>query len=232
MIGYSLKRWLAASVCCLAALANTPASAEDRYISDELRVPLRSGMGNQYRIVHRGLVSGTRLELLQSATDDNETPWSLVKTSGGLEGWIRTQYLLEEPTAAIKLANLQNKMAKLDGNQSQLLESNDALEEENKSLKEQLQQLSELYSETERNYKELQKLSANAVSLNQQHKKLSENYQLLQTRADVLQTENERLLNNNTYRQWIYGAGILIAGIIVSFVLQLLGRRKRRSEWG
>lgn len=224
---------LLASALCLSLIAIAPASfAQDRYVSDELRVPLRSGMGNEYRIVHRGLSSGTQLTLLQTDTDDSDTEWSQVRTNGGLEGWIRSQYLLEEPTAAIKLAKLESKMAQLDGDQTQLLDTNEALEQENANLKEQLSLISQQYQDIERSYAELQKLSANAVALNEQNKKLSESHQLLQTRAEVLKTENDRLMTSQTYQQWIYGAGILIGGIIISFFLQAFGRRKRRSEWG
>lgn len=216
---------LFAALVCFAALVFTPSLlAETRYIGDELRVPLRSGMGNQYRIIHRGLVSGTQLELIQTATDDDNVEWAQVRTRSGLEGWIRSQYLLNEPTAAIKLAKLEAKMAQLDGDQTQLLDANEALEKENQALKEQLSQISEQYRQLKNDYAELEKLSANAIALNEQNKKLSESHQLLQTRAEVLKTENERLMNNRTYQQWIYGAGILISGIFISFILQALGR--------
>ncbi|MDO3384169.1 TIGR04211 family SH3 domain-containing protein [Gilvimarinus algae] len=221
--------------CALIAvslLASQWVFAEARYIADELRVPLRSGMGNQYRIVHRGLLSGTELELIRTDTDDSDTPWSLVRTDDGLEGWIRSQYLLDEPTAAIKLRRLQEKMSQLDGDQSELLETNERLDQENRAMSEELAEIREQLSQTQEAYANLRKLSANAVALNEQYKKLNENYQLLQTRAEVLKTENARLTNNSRYREWIFGAGILIAGVIVSLLLQSLGRRKRRSEWG
>ncbi|MBU2885102.1 TIGR04211 family SH3 domain-containing protein [Gilvimarinus agarilyticus] len=218
---------------CMVLLTLTPSVyAATRFVGDELRVPLRSGMGNQYRIVHRGLVSGTQLELIKSDTDDSENEWSMVRTPNGLEGWIRSQYLLDEPTAAIKLARLEAKMAQLDGDQTQLLDNNEALEQENQTLKTQLAQLSEQHQNVQSEFAQLEKLSSSAVALNEQNKKLSESHQLLQTDNEVLKTENERLMSSHTYQQWIFGAGILIAGIIVSLLLQALGRRKRRSEWG
>lgn len=208
------------------------AHAETQYVADTLQVPLRSGMGNQYRIVHRGLPSGTKLELIKTASDDSDVEWAQVRTSGGLEGWIRTQYLLNEPTAAIKLANLEQKMSQLDGNQTELLDTNEALESKNNQLEEQLAQLQDDYQQTNSEFAELRKLSASTVALNEQYKKLNENYQLLQTRAEVLKTDNERLKNSQRYQEWIVGAGILLGGVILSLILQSFGRRKRRSEWG
>ncbi|MDO3386422.1 TIGR04211 family SH3 domain-containing protein [Gilvimarinus sp. SDUM040013] len=232
MIKAKLSTIASTAICLGAILFHHCTYAEQRYISDELRVPLRSGMGNEYRIVHRGLASGSQLELLQTDTDDSETEWSQVRTNGGLEGWVRSQYLLAEPTAAIKLAKLESKMAQLDGDQTQLLDTNETLEQENTLLQSQLAELNTQYNNIQREFDALQKLSANAVALNEQNKKLSESHQLLQTRAEVLKTENHRLMTSQTYQQWIYGAGILIAGIALSFFLQAFGRRKRRSEWG
>jgi SH3 domain protein len=214
------------------SLISLAASAQPHFVADSLQVPLRSGMGSQYRIVHRGLSSGTKLELIKRDSDDSGTTWALVRTRSGLEGWMRNQYLLDEPTAAIKLAALEQKMSQLGGDQTALLDTNEALEADNAKLQQNLEKLQQQHQKTSRQLAELRKLSANTIALNEQHQKLSENYQLLQTRADVLKANNERLKNNQRYREWLFGAGILILGIILSFMLQAIGRNKRRSEWG
>lgn len=214
------------------SIISVSASAQPHYVADSLRVPLRSGMGSQYRIVHRGLSSGTKLELIERDSDDSGTTWARVRTSEGLEGWMRNQYLLDEPTAAIKLAALEQKMSQLGGDQTALLDTNEALENDNAQLTQKLEQLQREHQKTSRQLAELRKLSANTIALNEQHQKLSENYQLLQTRADVLKANNERLKNNQRYHEWLFGAAILILGIILSFMLQAIGRNKRRSEWG
>jgi len=215
----------------LTLLVSLPSHGQERYISDTLLVPLRAGTGNNYRIVHRGLPSGTQLQLLEEVEDDSGNAWSHVRTPGGLEGWVRNQHLLEEPTAALKLAQLNRRMSQLDGNQRQLLDNNEELEASNSQLQEQLTELQDTYQDLQQQHSRLQDLSANAVTLNEEHKALSESYQLLQTRIEVLQTENERLQNNRRYREWIMGAGILFFGIILSLILQSIGRRKRQSEW-
>lgn len=227
-----LKKWLVSTVILLVtALTATDIYAAERYISDNLLVPLRAGTGNNYRIVHRGLESGSKLELLEEVEDDEGNAWSRVRTEAGLEGWIRNQYLLDEPTAALKLERLNRRVSQLDGNQSQLLDTNEQLETANSELREQLSSLQQAHEALEEQHANLRKLAANAVSLNEQHKELSENYQLLQTRTEVLKTENERLANSQRYREWIFGAGILFGGILLSLILQSIGKRKRQSEW-
>lgn len=76
--------------------------AETQYIDDTLFAPLRSGKSNEYRIIHRGLKSGTAVEVLET---DDESGYTLVRTPGGMEGWLLTQYLSKEPVAKVKLEN-------------------------------------------------------------------------------------------------------------------------------
>jgi SH3 domain protein len=75
--------------------------AEDGYISDVLYVPLRSGKGNQFRILESAMKSGTKLEILE---EDEENGWIGVRTADGKEGFVRAQYIIREPTAQLKLA--------------------------------------------------------------------------------------------------------------------------------
>ena len=55
--------------------------------------------------------------------------------------------------------------------------------------------------------------------------------QMLQTERDVLKAVNDQLKRSDTYKQRIYGGALILAGVILSFILQLFGKRKRRSEW-
>ena len=54
--------------CCW---ATTLVAQETRYISDMVLVPVRSGPGSDYRIINRGLPSGTVL-IVYGQNDDGE----------------------------------------------------------------------------------------------------------------------------------------------------------------
>ena len=56
----AVRGFLTAALVALAGQAG----AEVRYISDELRVPLRAGPSGEHRILHWGLPSGMTLEVL------------------------------------------------------------------------------------------------------------------------------------------------------------------------
>ena len=207
-------------------------TAQERYISDLLYVPLRSGMGNQYRIIHGGLATGTRLELLrEEQTEDGET-WSLVRTQQGDEGWIRSQFLLDEPTSAMKLAAIERRNRELSEQNQQWQERLNQLQDESGEAEQKLAKLRDNYQELQNAHEELQAIASDSVELHEQHQSLSENYQMLQTRFDVVQAENERLKKERRYQDWVFGGGILLTGVLLSLILQAIGKRRRHSEWG
>ena len=129
---------------CLAALASlsltSVASADTRYISDRIHVPLRSGESIRHRIVHRGLPSGTRLELI---SENEETGYSKVKTKSGLEGYIQTQYLVSEPVARIQLIGARKELAALKSRNNALEDKLKAAQASDENTELKVQQLQE-----------------------------------------------------------------------------------------
>lgn len=178
------------------SMFTAPTHAETRYVSDMMHIQLRRSPGNQQPVVASGLASGTSLEFVREELDNNRISWSLVRTASGVEGWVRSQFLVIEPTAAVQLPLVQ---------------------QEYERVAQELQQLRES--------------SARAVEIEAENQQLHENYQLLQTRVDVLQAENDFLKNTDRYNQWIFGGGLLLGGVLLSFILQSIGKRKRQSDW-
>lgn len=232
-MGISVNKLLI-SLCLFALtvpLLSVSAQAQDRYISDVLYVPLRSGMGNQFRIVHRGLASGSQLELVREGESDDGEEWSLVRTTDGEEGWIRSQFLVSEPTAELKLNSAQQR-AENAARESQALRNQlSEAEQQVEQLQGELTEVREGYEALQQEHEQLRTLSSDAVGLHEQHQELSENYQMLQTRYDVIQADNERLKRDRRYQDWLFGGGILIAGVLLSLILQAIGKRRRQSEW-
>ena len=100
------------------------AHAQDtQYISDMVLVPLRSGAGSEFRIVNRGLPSGTAL-LVFGQSDDGE--WTEVETRGGTRGWIPTQYLQKEPPAGLLINDMRLELEQVRGERDRALETREA----------------------------------------------------------------------------------------------------------
>jgi SH3 domain protein len=202
------------------ALISTPSIAADRYVSDIIYIAMRSDKNPQASILQKGLMSGTKLSFIREETGSDNNLWSLVTTNDGAEGWVRSQNLSEKPTAAIQLAALSNSSRDLL-----------SLQTENTQLKDQLEKVQQDYQQLLSDTEDMRQAATTAFNLEEEHQKMLQDNQLLQTHADVLTAENEKLKNTDRFNHWIYGGGLIFAGVILSFLLQALGRRKRKSEW-
>jgi len=96
-----------AALGLLVLLVALPAVAEPAWVSGEVRLNLRSGAGNQYRILGV-LKTGDALQVLERSEK-----WTKVRTAEGKEGWIPGGYLNPQPPPAIRLEELEVEVASL-----------------------------------------------------------------------------------------------------------------------
>lgn len=222
LTGIAAAALLAASAFTVAQTGNT------RYITDELHVPMRSGKGNEFRILHRGLPSGTRLTLLEDAPNDG---WSRVRTPDGEEGWVPRQYLVAEPVAEIKLQRAEANLARFEKMEGNLGGEVRRLEGENHKLGTALQTAQENSRQLEKELKELKALSSDAVALNERHQKLLHQHELLKQEQTMAEAEIQRLSGSDTQKWYMYGALSVGLGAILAMIAPHLRPRRRRSEW-
>ena len=84
--------------CFFIAILSFSAHAQTRYVSDKLVITVRTGQGAQFQII-KTLESGDHVKVLETT----DTGYTLIETTDGTEGWVRTQYLADEPVASEKL---------------------------------------------------------------------------------------------------------------------------------
>ncbi|WP_226664943.1 TIGR04211 family SH3 domain-containing protein [Microbulbifer aggregans] len=216
------------AVALITAATASQAISSDRYITDELHVPMRSGQGNEFRILHRGLPSGTKLTLLQDSPD---TGWAQVRTPGGEEGWVRRQYLESEPVAKLKLEKAEERLRHIESLQGNLGGEVRRLEEENGQLSTALKTEQARAEQLSKELKELKSLSADAVALNQRHQKLLNQHELLKQKQSMNEAEIQRLSSSDTQKWYMYGALSVLMGAILAMIAPHFRPRKRNSEW-
>ena len=90
-------------------ITSLTAAAETAYITDVLYVQLRSSPCSNCKII-RGLRSGSSLEVINI---DEDAGFTEVRTGRGDTGWIPTQYIVREKTAAEKLKDVSRELASL-----------------------------------------------------------------------------------------------------------------------
>ena len=81
-----------------------PAHSETKYITDEIRVMVRSDPGGDRRIIAMPM-SGTRVEVLKQSEDG----WSKVRLPNEKEGWLLTRYLSQGLPSKEVVAKLKSE---------------------------------------------------------------------------------------------------------------------------
>jgi len=181
---------------------------EKRYISDELSTWVRSGPGNDYRLIGT-LNAGEEVTLLQS---NENSKYGQIRDSQGRTTWIPLTQLSEQPSLRTRVPELEQqvkdltaKLANIDGSwnertaemQKKVAGSDDAinqLKDENQQLKNQLV---------------VAKKKVDA--------------------ANVQLDDKQRTI----IMQWfIYGGGVAGVGLLIGLLLpHMLPRRKKNDRW-
>ncbi|MEE4659300.1 MAG: TIGR04211 family SH3 domain-containing protein [Halieaceae bacterium] len=202
---------------------------EVQYITDTLYVPVRSGKGTEYRIVHRGLPSGTRVEVQE---EDSDSGYTRIVTAGGTEGWVLTRYLMDTPAAAQRLEDLQQRYDAITGDESslraQLAEARNAISEKDAEAA----GLQQALAETREELKDIKRISANALTLDNANRQLAQETQVLQTRIELLEADNQRLKDSDENQAFINGALAVLLGVIITLLVpRLRPKRRPSSSW-
>lgn len=210
----------------LVVVLPAPVLAESGWIDDVLYVPIRSGQGNQYRIVHRGLRTGTQLEILEWPQD---AEWVKVRYKD-VEGYIGAQYVSRSPTASIKLEQLQQRYEQTRAQLEQTRQELASVTSERNQLAEQNQQLETQLTTARDKAEHLQEVAADPIRLDKANRELNEKLSLLRTELDQVKAENNMLRSESTSRKWAMGAGILLLGGLLGWIFKSRGS-KRSGNW-
>jgi len=196
--------------------------ADEAYIRDTLYVPLRGGESSEHRIIHRGIKSGTPLERLET----NElTGYTRVRTGNGLEGWLLTQYLVDEPIASTQLGSVKSELQSLDTKHQQTLLSL----KETKKAREVLAGQNALLIE---DLATITTLSANVVVIDNQNKRLSKERDVLLQKIKDLNELTDALSDDRAQQWFLRGAGVVLIGLLFGFWLsRRIYHRRYNGGW-
>jgi SH3 domain protein len=210
----------------LAAWLGTPcAVADTAWVSDVFFVPLRSGPSEGNRIIHKGLKSGTALAVVEPNPVGDFTH---VRTEDGLDGWIRSQYLVHEPIAAIRLDAANRRIAALE---QQLEQRGDTLKElttTNSAAASSNEQLTAQVAKLEAELAEVKRVSGGAIEEHERNQALNELNTQLRAEVDRVVNESQQLKDNAQQRWLLIGGGLVLGGLLAGVALK---SRPRRSGW-
>lgn len=202
--------------------------AESRWVSDELLLPLRSGKGNEFRILDKGLKSGTKLKVLE---EDPTGEWTRVETPRNKQGWVRSQYIVNQPTAAIQLKSMSVQLAKYKAENGQLKTQLSSTKNNGSQLSKELNSAEQKVARLTKELQNITNISSGAIALNDRHQTLTREHQILLTELDVLKADNEQLQDSSNHTFFLYGIGAVLLGAIIALIAPHLRPKKRHSEW-
>ena len=211
----------------LAATAPQSVAQETQYISDMVLVPVRSGPGTDYRIVNRGLPSGTAL-LVYDLSDDGE--WTEIETRGGTRGWIPTQYLQKEPPAGLLINDLRLELEQVRGERDRLVSQLNQSSTEVTEADETIVELNTTLESTQAELTEVKRVSAAALDLDLMNQQLVAELESERSEADLLRLENVRLRERIANNQILDGALAVLLGVILAVVAPRLWPKKKRQD--
>lgn len=202
------------------------AAAETLYVSDELEIQMRTGKGNQYRIL-RMLPSGTRLEVLET---DKEEGYSKVRATGGVEGWVLTRFLMQQPAAREQLAAAEKKVARLELENRKLKASFDEAQEARGSTEKERGALDSQNRKLSQELEEIRRTASSALAIDAENKELKSGIVAYERQLQTLQQENTGL-KDRTARDWfMVGAGVVLLGMVIGLIIPRI-RWRKKSSW-
>jgi len=221
-----VNRALRLLIVTLALGLALPALAETRYVTDQLKITLRTGESSSHRII-RMLPSGMPLEVISS---NPETGYSQVR-AGNSEGYVLTRQLLNEPSARDQLDALKARVAALTSAPSKLRQQLDALTAEHQQLTAAHTKLQTEKQTLEQDFAALQRTASSAVQIADERNALRKQVSDLTRQSADLQLRTNELENNNLQEWFLIGAGVLLGGMVLGLLLPNLKLRRRRSNW-
>jgi SH3 domain protein len=218
-MNFLLKRFRLLGLVLLLCLFSASVYGETMYVSDVLKLTLRTGPSIENKIISV-IDSGQMMEVIKFGDE-----WSKVQLPNGKEGWVLSRYLTPNETHNIKLERLEAKHKNLMIQAAELLEENNRLQAENTRLSTEFKAGQKELAKTQSDYEALKAESAEFLTLKADYSRAAS--QLAEQTAKAKQLEEElSSLEMNTYIKWfLAGSGVLIVGFLIGFSTK---RQRRR----
>lgn len=181
---------------------------EKRYISDELSTWVRSGPGNDYRLIGT-LNAGEEVALLQS---NDKSKYGQIRDSQGRTTWIPLDQLSEHPSLRTRVPELEQQVKDLTA------------------------KLDNIDSSWNQRTAEMQKKVAgsdDAINhLKDENQKLKNQLVVASKKVDAANVQLDDKQRTIIMQWFMYGGGVAGFGLLLGLLLpHMLPRRKKNDRW-
>jgi SH3 domain protein len=207
-------------------LAAAAASAQTRYVSDELVITLRTGPSTQNAII-RNLTSGDSMQALGTNDDGNYTR---VRLPSGTEGWVLTQYITPERVASDLLVEATRNLTAARERVSELEAQLASVSGDLSQTRQQLNETASVNSRIDSELQDIREVSANALAIRERNESLLRRVNELSADLDRATMANSELASRSRQNWFVVGAAVLFGGVVIGLVAPSL-RRRRSTNW-
>lgn len=204
-----MKKIAIAGLTLLALSTLAPAHADEkRYISDELSTWVRSGPGDQYRLLGK-LNAGEEVQLLQTNADTN---YGQIRDAEGRTVWIPLSQLSAEPSLRTRVPQLEQQVNDLTA------------------------KLGNIDNSWNQRTAEMQNKVANSDSvingLKEENQKLKNELIVAQKKVNAANVQLDDKQRTIIMQWFMYGGGVLGVGLLLGLLLpHMVPRRKKKDRW-
>ena len=224
----SLRQLFIFTLLSFTVAVSMPVQAKTSYVSDELKVPMRSGATNGHRIV-KFIKSGTALTVL-GASDDNK--FIQVEIPGGKTGWVEAKNVMDIPSGRDRLVSVNKKLSKSREQVKDLKGTVAELKSEVRALKKEKGGLVSERTNLSNSLEDLKITASNPLALSKKNKQLKKDLNKAEANAAMLEKENQQLRSNVMQEWFMIGGAVAIGSLILGIILTRINWRRKRDSWG
>lgn len=223
----SIRFLVLSALMMFVATASFPVLAKTAYVSDELKIPIRSGASNGHRIL-KFLKSGTALKVKSTSGDGKYTE----VTVGGKSGWVLTEQIMDIPSGRDRLAVAKKKFANADQVITELENKVAELKSEIRQLKNEKGTLQNERTNLSNSLDDMKITAANPLALSKKNKQLRKDLEKAEANVAMLDKDNQALRSNVAQEWFMIGGAVSLGSLIVGLILTRINWRKKRDSWG
>ena len=201
--------------------------AETVYVTDQLKLDMRSGEGTRFKIV-KMVASGTPLTVLSR---NPATGYTKVRLKNGAEGYILTRYTISDPIARRRLEQANNDLELLRSENGLLTTELDALKGNNTKTTATIDELANERDQLSNDLNTLRQTAANAIQLKQQRDQLQERVVNIERENQQLKREKQALEDSANQDWFLYGGILAFAGIFFGLLIPKISWHRKTSSW-
>ncbi|RMG54825.1 MAG: TIGR04211 family SH3 domain-containing protein [Gammaproteobacteria bacterium] len=218
---------LAQGVAAETATTRAPEPGQPAWISDQLKVPVRTGTTLRHKIL-RFLRSGTPVTVLEINESGSH---ARIRGPRGVEGWVPVDELMPEPSAREQLARARDRIEALKAQRRTLKAEIAQLQQQLKESQGQGEALLREKEALEARLEKLQRVAARPMQLARENTELSDRLTTAQQRIEQLEEENARLADSSRRDWFVRGAAVALGSLLLGLLLTRIRWRRRHDDW-